>query len=81
MWSVEGEPHESLSLILPHSWQLNFSPTFCTHALTHPPTTLTGLFLRDLSSLHLLLYLPDVQHADVGPVPSFKEPRDPGSPA
>lgn len=42
-----------------------------------PSHYLTGFFPRNPSSLPLSLYFLDVQHADVGPVPSFKEPRDP----
>lgn len=46
---------------------------------TQPPTTLlSSLLPRNPSLLPLSHCLPDIQHDDVGPVPSFKEPRDPG---
>lgn len=38
---------------------------------------LTSFFPRNHSSLYLSLCLPDIQHNDVGPVPSFKRTRDP----
>lgn len=63
--------------VLSSQW---LSCTLYSHPLTDQTSTqlASSREIHALLHFHLPFYFLDIQHTDMGPVPPFKEPRDPG---